>query len=297
VKHENSAVTVLGLGPMGTALAAAFLAADHPTTVWNRTPSRADGPVRAGATAATSAAEAVMATPLTVVCLANGDVVRDVLTPLAGELAGRTLVNTTSGSPPHAREMAQWARAHDIDYLDAVLMTTPVGIGDPNSLQLYAGSRTAFDARRATLAALGSPIHVGTDSALASVYDTALLGLMWGTLTGWLHAVALIGADGPGGNVSATAFTEVADRWMGSVRAFMNGYAAQIDDGHYPGGEFPLELHAHTMGILAHASRLRGVEPTLPDLYGDMTRRALAAGHGDDSFARLIEFIRAASPA
>ncbi len=33
-------VTVLGLGAMGTALARAFLAAGHPTTVWNRTPGR-----------------------------------------------------------------------------------------------------------------------------------------------------------------------------------------------------------------------------------------------------------------
>lgn len=297
MKDDSTAVTVLGLGQMGAALAAAFLAAEHPTTVWNRTPGKADTLVRDGATAAASAAEAVTAAPLIVVCLADGDAVRDVLTPLGGRLAGRTLVDTTSGSPPQAREIAQWARTHDIDHLDGVLMTTPAGVGDPNSLQLYAGSRTAFDAHHATLAALGSPIHVGTDSALASVYDTALLGLMWGTLTGWLHAVALIGADGPGGNVSATAFTEVADRWMGSVRAFMTDYAPQIDAGHYPGGEFTLELHAHTMAILAHASRLRGVEPALPDLYNDLTGRALAAGHGDDSFARLIEFIRAASPA
>ncbi|MER6985206.1 NAD(P)-binding domain-containing protein, partial [Streptomyces carpinensis] len=36
-------VSVLGLGPMGTALASAFLAAGHPLTVWNRTPGRAGG--------------------------------------------------------------------------------------------------------------------------------------------------------------------------------------------------------------------------------------------------------------
>ncbi|MFD4375859.1 NAD(P)-binding domain-containing protein, partial [Streptomyces sp. NPDC058527] len=40
-QHENTPVTVIGLGSMGSALAAAFLAAGHPTTVWNRTPERA----------------------------------------------------------------------------------------------------------------------------------------------------------------------------------------------------------------------------------------------------------------
>lgn len=37
---EHSAVTVLGLGPMGRALAGAFLDAGLRTTVWNRTPGR-----------------------------------------------------------------------------------------------------------------------------------------------------------------------------------------------------------------------------------------------------------------
>lgn len=36
-----SPVTVLGLGAMGTALATAFLTNGHPTTVWNRTRTRA----------------------------------------------------------------------------------------------------------------------------------------------------------------------------------------------------------------------------------------------------------------
>ncbi len=36
---EQSAVTVLGLGPMGRALAGAFLEAGLRTTVWNRTPA------------------------------------------------------------------------------------------------------------------------------------------------------------------------------------------------------------------------------------------------------------------
>ncbi|MER6901101.1 NAD(P)-binding domain-containing protein, partial [Amycolatopsis sp. NPDC000740] len=40
-------VTVVGLGSMGRALAGAFLAAGHPTTVWNRTPDKA-APLVAG---------------------------------------------------------------------------------------------------------------------------------------------------------------------------------------------------------------------------------------------------------
>ncbi|RLV10133.1 6-phosphogluconate dehydrogenase [Streptomyces griseocarneus] len=285
-------VSVLGLGAMGGALAAAFVSAGHPTTVWNRTPGRAGELVGKGAEEAPSAAAAAAASPLVVVCLATYDAVREVLHPLGGELAGRTLVNLTSGSPPSARETAAWAEEHGVGYLDGVVMTTPPGIGTPDVLQLYGGPRAAFDAHRGTLAALGEPVHLGDDAALSSVYDMALLGLMWSALTGWLHGAVLIGADGPGGGVTATAFTEVARRWMRTVGTFMTTYAPQIDAGSYPAEGFPLDLHLMTMNFLSHASELRGVSSALPDLLTALTSRAVEEGHGEDSYARLVEFLR-----
>ncbi len=118
------------------------------------------------------------ASPLVVACLATYDAVHEVLTPLTGDLAGRALVNLTSGSPRHALGTAAWAQRHGAGYLDGVIMTTPSGIGHPDVLQLYGGSAVAFDGHRDTLAALGDPVHVSTDPAVPSVYDTALLGLM-----------------------------------------------------------------------------------------------------------------------
>ncbi|MEU4212407.1 NAD(P)-binding domain-containing protein [Streptomyces sp. NPDC026206] len=285
-------VTVLGLGPMGSALAGAFVAAGHRTTVWNRTPGKADPLLRKGAVEAASAGAALGAGPLTVVSLSTYEAVQEVLRPLAGELAGRTLINLTSGPPVCAREMDAWAEHAGAAYLDGVVMTTPSGIGSRHFLQLYAGSPTVFEEHRETLAALGDPVYVGADTALPSVYDTTLLCQMWSTLTGWLHSVVLIGADGPGGNVTATQYTEVANRWMDTVRFFMDAYASQVDSEQYPSGDFPLDLHRATMGILTHASELRGADTGMPELFTALTERAIAAGHGNDSYARLVEFVR-----
>ncbi|WP_342215883.1 NAD(P)-binding domain-containing protein, partial [Nocardia brasiliensis] len=44
--EKRTRITVLGLGRMGSAIAGRYLAADYPTTVWNRTPGR--GPPRGG---------------------------------------------------------------------------------------------------------------------------------------------------------------------------------------------------------------------------------------------------------
>lgn len=288
-------VTVLGLGPMGSALAHAFVAAGCRTTVWNRTPGKADALVAKGAVQAASAGEALAASPLTVVVLSTHEAVQEVLHPLADGLAGRTLVNLTSGSPPCARETAAWAQRGGAAYLDGVILTTPSAVGSPGFLQLYAGPPEVFDAHRATLAALGDPVYLGTDPSLPSVYDTALLCQMWATLTGWLHSVVLVGADGPGGGVTATTYTEVANRWMDTVRFFMSAYARQVDSGQCPGGDFPLDLHRMLMRILSDASELRGADTGLPELFTALTERAVAAGHGADSYARLVEFVRTES--
>ena len=55
----SKAITVIGLGNMGSALARRFLAGGHPTTVWNRTAAKADPLRAAGATVAPNAASAI----------------------------------------------------------------------------------------------------------------------------------------------------------------------------------------------------------------------------------------------
>ncbi|AVZ74581.1 hypothetical protein SLUN_22845 [Streptomyces lunaelactis] len=56
---STSPVSVVGLGIMGTALAAAFLKAGHPTTVWNRSAAKTGPLVAQGALPARSAGRPV----------------------------------------------------------------------------------------------------------------------------------------------------------------------------------------------------------------------------------------------
>ncbi|MFE0736366.1 NAD(P)-dependent oxidoreductase [Streptomyces sp. NPDC058855] len=283
-------VTVIGLGQMGSALAGAFLAAGHPTTVFNRTAGKAGPLVARGARHAASVAEAVAASELVVVCVLDYAAVRELLAPVAGGLRGRVLVNLTSGSPEQAREQAAWAAGLGIGYLDGGVMTTPPGVGDSANMILYAGSPALLAAHRDTLAVLGDPVDLGADAGLASLYDAGLLGLMWSVFGGWLHATALTGADG----VPAKDFTEVAVRWLRTVAWFMSGYAGQIDAGAYPGDDATIDVQVAAIGHLLHAGEARGVDDRLPRLHLELMREAVAAGHGGDSYARIIEAFRAA---
>ncbi|GFE18003.1 hypothetical protein Sgleb_60500 [Streptomyces glebosus] len=86
-------VTVLGLGAMGSALAGAFVRAGHPTTVWNRTPGKADPLVARGAVRADTVAEAVAASPLVIVWVVDYAAAREILEPAGPGLSGRVLVH------------------------------------------------------------------------------------------------------------------------------------------------------------------------------------------------------------
>ncbi|MFJ9890794.1 NAD(P)-dependent oxidoreductase [Streptomyces sp. NPDC091287] len=285
---ERSAVTVIGLGQMGSALAATLLERGHPTTVWNRSAHKARALAERGARLAATPGEAVAASPLVIVCVLDYDALYATLDPVAGDLAGRSLVNLTSGSPEQAQEVAEWARSHSVDYLDGAIMTTPPGVGSPETMFLYSGSRTVLEAHRPTLAALGDPLHLGAEPGLASLYDAALLGLMWSTLTGWLHGTALVGAE----KIQATAFTPVAIRWLSAVTGFLTTYAAQVDAGRYPGDDATVDVQIATIDHLLHAAATRGLDNALPELLKATMERTRDAGHGSDSYASVIEVLR-----
>ncbi len=106
-RHKMREVSVIGLGTMGSALADGFLKLGHPTTVWNRSPEKADALVAKGALRASSVADAVAASELVVVCLLNYDAVSEALSPARDALSGRVLVNLTNGTPAQARGHGQ----------------------------------------------------------------------------------------------------------------------------------------------------------------------------------------------
>ena len=133
-------VTVLGLGEMGSALAGAFLDGGQRTTVWNRTPGKADPLVARGAVVAASAQEAVASSDLVVVNVKGNDAARSILES-AGPPAGRVVVNLSDGTSGEAREVASWVAERGAQYVHGQIMTIAPAIGHPDSVVFYGGAR------------------------------------------------------------------------------------------------------------------------------------------------------------
>ncbi|MGW9196917.1 NAD(P)-dependent oxidoreductase [Micromonospora chersina] len=282
-------VSVLGLGAMGSALAAALVRAGQATTVWNRSPGRADDLVAQGARAAATAGDAVRASPLVIACLLDHASVHEVLDPLSGDLAGRTLINLTTTSPEQSRELAAWAADAGIAYLDGGIMAVPAMIGQPGASILYSGSAAVFDRYRPLLDVWGDSTYFGADAGLASLYDLALLAGMYVMFAGFLHGVAMVAPAG----VTARDFAAMAAPWLTAMTGAFQGFAAVVDGGDYTvEGQQSLAFSDLALSGIVAASADQGIGTDVLDVVQRLLRRQIDAGHGPEGFARLIESIR-----
>ncbi|WP_116951698.1 NAD(P)-dependent oxidoreductase [Jiangella endophytica] len=285
---DRHPVTVVGLGAMGREIARVLLEAGHPVTVWNRTPSRTDDLVARGATRAATVAQAVTSSPLVLVCVLDYAATRELLEPVATELAGRTVVQLTTGTPRQARELAVWAAGQGIDYVDSGMMATPPMIGTESSAFLYSGDEAAFQRYRPTLDLLGTSRWFGADAGLASLYDLALLSGMYTMFAGFLHGAAMVGTAG----VTAAEFAESAGDWLRAMTGSLTYAAAFVDSGDYTTDVQDVVFNKSALDVIVTASIEQGVAPDIVAPIQGLLARQLAEGHGKKSFDRIIESIR-----
>lgn len=289
--QQPAAVTVIGLGMMGSALARAFLARGHATTVWNRSSEKASSLKRSGATLAPSPDAAVARSPVAVVCVSDYDAVREILDGLdEGALAGRTLVNLTSGTPDEARTMAAWADERGALYLDGAVMAIPPAVGQAETLVFYGGSRPAFEAQEAALEALGgNAVFVGTDPGLALLYDLALLGMLWTSTSGYLHALALVETAG----VRPNDFLPFAQAWYEQLLLpDLADTAREVASRDYSTDVSSLDVNKGALDHLINAGRAASLNNQVMQPIKELFDRQVASGHGALSLSSVIELIR-----
>ncbi|MEJ8645979.1 NAD(P)-binding domain-containing protein [Streptomyces sp. MS1.HAVA.3] len=285
--NNSVQVSVLGLGAMGSALAGALVKAGYATTVWNRSPEKAEDLVARGAEAAATAGDAVRAGGVVIACLLDHASVHEVLDPLSHELAGRTLINVTTTSPAQSRELAAWAARAGVAYLDGGIMAVPDMIGRPGSSILYSGSAEVFHRYKPLLDLWGTSTYFGEDAGLASLYDLALLAGMYVMFAGFMHGAAMVAPAG----VTAGEFAAMATPWLTAMTGAFEGFAEVIDGGDYT-VEGQQSLAFSSLGDLLAASSDQGISTEVVAMVQRLIQRQIDAGHGEDGFARIIESIK-----
>lgn len=285
---SGAPVTVIGLGPMGQAMVRSFLANGHPTTVWNRTASRADDLVAEGALRAATVADAVTTNELIILSLTDYQAMYDILDSVSHTLTGRVVVNLSSDTPDRTRAAARWLAERGAELVVGGIMVPAPLVGTDAAFVFYSGPQEVFETHQPTLRVIGKPDYRGEDHALAQLYYQALLDIFLTSLAALLHATALVGTAG----VSAETFMRYAAGNFDLVSSFLAEIARNVDEGHHPGELASVTMMGATADHIVGASVDAGIDVGLPGAVKAQYDRAIAAGHGADSFTSLIEVIK-----
>ncbi|MEV0366926.1 NAD(P)-dependent oxidoreductase [Nocardia fusca] len=283
--NEQTAVAVLGLGPMGRAIAATLVKGGNPTTVWNRTPGKDSELVGLGAVSSPDTASAIDSADVVVAVLGDHASVHEVLDPVADQLRGKALINLTSTAPEDSRELARWAAGHGIDFLDGGIMAIPPMIGGPGASILYSGSESVFQRFRSDLEKLAAADYFGTDAGTAALYDFALLAGMYAMFTGFFHGAAMVRTAG----VSATDFAPRATAYVTAMAQALPAYAGVIDSGDYTQSIQSMKVHKPAFDAIVRASRDAGVALDIVGPIKNLIDRQIADGKAELGLERIVE--------
>ncbi|MGE0599066.1 MAG: NAD(P)-dependent oxidoreductase [Dehalococcoidia bacterium] len=163
-------VGFIGLGIMGAPMAANLLKAGFEVTVWNRSPSRTEPLVKAGAKGADSPAAVAAASEVTLSCVTNsGDVEEVALGPegvIHGAKGGSVYVDCSTIAPDTARKVAEQLARKQVSMLDAPISGGDVGAKAGTLAIMVGGDASVFERCRPVFESIGKTIvHVGPPGA------------------------------------------------------------------------------------------------------------------------------------
>ena len=284
-------VSLIGLGPMGIALARA-LRSKYTLTVWNRTAGRAEPLLNQGTVLAPNALAAVQASPVVLVCVADYAASRAILAApgVADALRGKVLVQLSTGTPQDARD--DWAALGGVAYLDGALLATPSQIGRPDTPLFISGEERALAACRPLLEAVAGNIqYMGEPIGNAAAWDLATLSCMFGAMSGFFHGVRICEAEG----LQVNAFSQMIGAISPVLGEMISAEGEAIHAGKYGEPESSMATCAGSGRLFVKQAREAGLDASFPDFLMALFDRSLNAGLANERLAAMIKVLRQAA--
>ena len=277
-------VAFLGLGIMGSRMAANLRAAGHHVVVWNRTRSKADA---LGEPVAASPADAVAGAQVVITMLVDGPQVFSVVSEASQAAdAGTLFVDMSTIAPSAARTLAEALDENGQRFVDApVTGSSPKA--EAGTLTIMAsGAGTDVDEARPLFEAMGELIvHVGEQVGQAQTVK--LINNAVAAANAVTLGQALLVGRATGVDLDALVEVMGAGSGASTMLSLKSGPMRQHDYSTL----FKLE---HMLKDVRHCLE-EGQAAGVPFPAAAMAREILTAGmgrgHADDDFAAVIEVL------
>jgi 3-hydroxyisobutyrate dehydrogenase len=290
---ERGRVAFLGLGTMGSAMAANLARAGFQVTGWNRTPGRAPDLAELGVTIAANPAAAVGDVGIVVICVSDTPDVEAVLFGpdgvVDGARPGTLIVDCSTIAPSGSWDFAKRLAERDLSMVDAPVSGGSEGAKNATLTIFVGGDAADVERARPVLAAMGRTItHVGpigAGQAVKAVNQVILAGTYLGVAEGMVLAIKA-GLDV--GQVVEALGGGAAQSWVLANRS------GRMIDNDYPLG-FKVSLHRKDLGIALDLAGQLGAVLPVSALAAQLETGLVANGHGDDDMSALARAIRSLS--
>jgi 3-hydroxyisobutyrate dehydrogenase-like beta-hydroxyacid dehydrogenase len=283
-------VGLVGLGNMGTSVAARVLDADYPLVVYNRTPEKAAALGARGAVVAATLAALVEQVDVVLTSLADDEAFESVAAGVIDAARpGTVLVDMSTVSPAASARVAARAEPASVAYLRAPVSGNPSVVRAGNLTFIVSGPRETLEEVEPLIRAIGPTVHHVGEGEQARIVKLAINLMIAGLAQLMSEALVL----GEAAGVGRADLLEV----MGSSAAgapFVKYKTEPLLRDDFS-ATFTTALMEKDIDLVLDAAAEAGVELPIAREMKARLRAAVDAGYADDDFIALFLHLRRAS--
>lgn len=280
----------IGLGIMGSRMAANLQKCGHSLVVFNRTRDKADSLLAAGAQWAASPAALASQVQVIFTMLAHPRAVEEAALGRKGFLThsgqNQIWIDCSTVNPAFSKSMSAAAREHGIRFLGTPV-TGSKGQAALAKLTFWAGGDVAdLETCRPLLECMGSRIvHCGGQGAGASL--KMVMNQLLGTVMAAFSEGLVLGESL--GLSRGVLFEEL----LGSPAAapFLAAKRERLECGDYQQADFPLRWLQKDLHLASLSAYETGVAMPLTNTAKEIYRLAMREGHGSGDFSAIYEYL------
>lgn len=283
-----SDISVIGLGAMGSALARTLLANGHAVTVWNRSPGKAEALAAEGAAVAATAAEAIAASPATVICIASHDKTIGMIAAIGGSLEGKTIIELSTGGADDARELAGLLEGRGAAWLIGIINAYPTAIGKDETVLAVVGAEDVWQRMKPFVTALGGgSTLVGRDAGMLASLFAALFTTRQGFMFGMIYGALVCRKAG----IPLEDFARLVPITMGVLPSYHQYFADTAPGGNFDNPPATMTTYAAALDDALKTFDEVGARNELPKLFADLAHQGVDAGLQDKALTALVELM------
>lgn len=283
-----SRISVLGLGAMGSRMAATLLKAGHEVTVWNRSVEKTLPLVEMGAIAAETTRVAVREAEFVISMVRDDEASQqiwlgDETGALMGLPAGAIAIESSTLSLGWIRELAAHFQSQAMSFLEAPVAGSRPQAEAAQLIYFVGGEKTCFELAKPLFETLGSAVHhtgaVGSGMAIKLAVNT-LFGVQaaaLGELIGFMQRCGLAPAQAMDVLTSTPVCSPAAKGLAGAM------VAGRFDP------LFPISLVAKDLGYLCESAQVQQASVPIGLVACEVFERAIAQGHGEDNITGVVQ--------